>query len=59
MADPLDDFITSAAAALELPLQPEWQAAVKANLAVTLQFANFVAEFALPDEAEPAPIYKA
>jgi hypothetical protein len=32
---------------------------VKANLAVTLLHANFVADFALPDEAEPAPIYKA
>ena len=59
MADPLDEFIAAAAAALQLPLQPDWQAAVKANLAVTLQHANFVAEFALPDAAEPAPIYKA
>jgi hypothetical protein len=59
MADPLDEFIAAAAAALQLPLEPDWQAAVKANLAVTLQHANFVAGFALPDEAEPAPIYKA
>jgi hypothetical protein len=59
MADPLDEFIAAAAAALQLPLQPDWQDAVKANLAVTLQHANFVADFALPDEAEPAPVYKA
>jgi hypothetical protein len=59
MADPLDDFIAAAAAALQLPLEPEWQTAVKANLAVTLQHAKFVADFALPDEAEPAPIYTA
>jgi hypothetical protein len=59
MADPLDEFIAAAAAALQLPLEPNWQAAVKANLAVTLLHANFVADFALPDEAEPAPIYKA
>jgi hypothetical protein len=59
MADPLDDFIAAAAAALQLPLEPDWQTAVKANLAVTLQHGNFVAGFALPDEAEPAPIYKA
>ena len=59
MADPLDDYILAAAAALQLPLEPDWQAAVKANLTVTLQHANFVAGFALPDEAEPAPIYKA
>ena len=59
MADPLDDYITAAAAALDLPLAPEWQTAIKANLAVTLKHANLVAEFALPDEAEPAPIFKA
>ena len=59
MADPLDDFIAAAAAALELPLAPEWQSAVKANLAVTLKHAALVAEFPLPDEAEPAPIYQA
>ena len=59
MADPLDDFIAAAAAALQLPLAPEWQSGVKANLAVTLKHAALVAEFPLPDEAEPAPIYKA
>ena len=60
MADPkLDDFIAAAAAALALPLEPEWQPAVKANLEVTLKHAATVAEFALPDEAEPAPVFKA
>ncbi len=59
MADPFDDFITAAAATLELPLEPDWREAVKANLAVTLKHAALVAEFPLPDEAEPAPIYKA
>jgi 1-carboxybiuret hydrolase subunit AtzG-like len=57
--DPLDDFITAAAAVLGLPLEPEWQSAVKANLVVTLKHANLVAEFALPDAAEPAPVFKA
>ena len=59
MADPLDNFIAAAAAALQLPVQPGWQGSIKANLAVTFNFANSVADFALPDEAEPAPIYKA
>jgi hypothetical protein len=59
MADPLEEFIAAAATALDLPLQPEWRASIKANLAVTLQHANTVAEFPLPDEAEPAPIFKA
>jgi hypothetical protein len=59
MADKLDDFIDAAAAALDLPLDTAWKPAVKANLEVSLRLAGVVAEFALPDEAEPAPIYKA
>ncbi len=59
MADPLDDYIAAAAAALSLPLDPAWQDAVKANLAVTLKHAATVAEFPLPDEAEPAPVFTA
>jgi hypothetical protein len=58
-ADPLDDYITAAASALALPVAPEWRPAVKANLEVTLKHGAQVAEFALPDEAEPAPVFKA
>jgi hypothetical protein len=59
MSDPLDDFIDSAARALDLPIAPEWKAAVKTNLQVTLQHAAYVAEFKLPDDAEPAPRFVA
>lgn len=59
MTDPLDDFITAAAAALDLPLDAAWRPAVKTNLAVTLQHARLVADFPLGDEAEPAPVFKA
>ena len=61
MATPpnLDDFITAASGALDLPLEEAWRPTIKANLEVTLRLANLVAEFPLPDEAEPAPIYKA
>ncbi|HEX3441255.1 MAG TPA: DUF4089 domain-containing protein [Pseudolabrys sp.] len=58
-ADTLDDYITAAASALALPVAPEWRPAVKANLAVTLKHGVLVAEFALPDEAEPAPVFEA
>lgn len=58
-ADPLDAFLTAAAAALELPLEPDWRPAVKANLAVTLQHAALVGEFVLPNAAEPAPMFEA
>jgi hypothetical protein len=61
MATPpnLDEFIAAASAALDLPLDPAWQPSIKANLEVALRHAATVAEFPLPDEAEPAPIFKA
>ena len=58
-APPLDAYIAAAAAALDLPLEPSWLPAVKANLEVTLRLATMVAEFEMPDAAEPAPIFKA
>jgi Protein of unknown function (DUF4089) len=55
----LDTFIGAASEALDLPVEPEWKPAVKANLAVTLRLGALVAEFELPDEAEPAPVFEA
>jgi hypothetical protein len=57
--DALDAFIAAAAKALDLPTQKMWLPAIKANLRVTLQHANTVGEFKLPDGAEPAPVFKA
>jgi 1-carboxybiuret hydrolase subunit AtzG-like protein len=54
-----DQLIDASAAALGLQIEPEWRAAIKANLAATLRLANLVAEFELPDEAEPAPVFEA
>ena len=61
MAEPadLDAFIEAASHALLLPIEPEWKAAVRANLEVTLKHASRVEEFPLPDEAEPAPVFRA
>jgi hypothetical protein len=58
-SDPLDGFIAAAASALALPVEPQWLPAIRANLAVNLRMAAFVAEFALPDDSEPAPIFTA
>ena len=57
--DPLDDFIVAGARALELTIDKAWMPAVRANLAVTLRLAALVTAFALPDDAEPAPVFKA
>jgi len=55
----LDKFIDASAAALGLPIEPAWKPAIKANLEVTLRLAAIVAEFELPDEVEPAPVFEA
>jgi len=57
--DPLNDFIDAAARALDLPIEPAWKPAIRANLEVTLRLAALVSAFALPDEAEPAPVFTA
>jgi hypothetical protein len=63
MKDPhdeiLEQLIEAAAKALELPLEPAWLPAIKANLQVTLRLGNEVASFSLPDEAEPAFVFEA
>jgi 1-carboxybiuret hydrolase subunit AtzG-like len=57
--DPLDDLVDAAARALALKIEPAWTGAIKANLATTFALAALFAEFPLPDEAEPAPIFSA
>jgi hypothetical protein len=57
--DPLDDFIMVSARTLGLPMKKDWLPAVRANLEVTLKHAAVVAEFEMPDDAEPAPIFAA
>ena len=58
-SDPLDDSIKAGAAALDLPIDPAWLPAVRMHLALTLRLGGLVAGFALPDDAEPAPVFKA
>jgi Protein of unknown function (DUF4089) len=57
--DALDELIDAAARALGIPVEPQWKPGIRANLQVTLRVAAMVAEFALPDEAEPAPVFEA
>ena len=57
--DPLDAYIDASAAALAVPIQPEWKPTIRQNLDVTFKLAALVAEKELPDDAEPAPVFKA
>jgi Protein of unknown function (DUF4089) len=56
---PLDDFIQSAAQALDLKIERAWLPAVRGNLQVTLALGAMVGAFALPDDTEPAPVFQA
>lgn len=55
----LDAFIDASSVVLGLAIAPEWRAAVRANLAITFRLGSVVEDFALPDEAEPAPVFMA
>jgi len=57
--DHLDAYIGSAAVALGIPIDAAWKPTIRANLDVTFRFAGFVGEKELPDDAEPAPVFKA
>lgn len=55
----LDALIAAGTSVLGLEVEPSWQDAIRAHLAVTLRHAAMVGAFALPDEAEPAPVFGA
>jgi hypothetical protein len=56
--DPLDDFIAAGARALDLKVDKAWMPAVRGHLQVTLRHGALVNGFALPDDAEPAPVFR-
>ncbi len=57
--DLTDAWITSSAAMLGIPIEAAWMPTIRANVEVTFRLAKLVDEFSLPDEAEPAPVFKA
>jgi hypothetical protein len=59
MPDDLDALILAGTTALDIPVEPEWHDAIRANLSVTLRHAALVDSFPLPDEADPAPVFRA
>lgn len=55
----LEAYIKAAAGALGIPIEDAWMPSIRMNLAVSLRLANIVADFELPDESEPAPVFEA
>jgi 1-carboxybiuret hydrolase subunit AtzG-like len=58
-ADPTDEFIEAAAKSLGITVDPGWMPSVRMNVEVMLMLARQLEEFPLPDDSEPAPVYKA
>jgi hypothetical protein len=57
--DAIAALVAASAQALALPLEPAWHVGVKFNLQLLLTHAARVDEFLLPDETEPAPVFRA
>ena len=57
MADLPD--IEALAAALGIPIRPEWHDGIRQNLATSLRLGALVTELPLPDELELAPVFRA
>ncbi len=55
----LDAFIDAAAKVLDLPIDSDWKPAVRENLSVIFARAHRLTDFPLPDEGDPAPVFKA
>jgi hypothetical protein len=55
----IDAFVVVSAQALGLALDPAWHKSIAFNLRLILRHAALVDEFALPDDAEPAPVFHA
>ncbi len=54
-----DALIDAAAPLLQLRIEPEYRAAIKANLKTASKMAALVEQVELEDEAEPAPVFRA
>ena len=59
MSDDLDAWLDANAALLGIQIAPEWRDAVRQHLRITRDLALRVLEFPLPDDADPAPIFRA
>jgi hypothetical protein len=55
----IDAFVAAGAQALGLTLELAWHDSIAFNLRLILRHATLVDEFALPDDAEPAPVFHA
>ena len=58
-SDSFDALVAASAQALALPVEAAWQAAITQNLRLLFHHTALVDEFSLPDDTEPAPVFRA
>ncbi len=51
--------VSAASQALTLPIEPSWHAGVTFNLQLLFKHATRIDEFSLPEDIEPAPVFRA
>jgi hypothetical protein len=57
--DDIGMLAAAGAKALALPIEPAWQAGITFNLQLLFKHAALIDGFALPDESEPGPVFRA
>jgi len=57
--DGIAALVAVSAQQLALPIDPAWRAGVKVNLKLLFEHAARVDALPLPDEIEPAPVFRA
>jgi hypothetical protein len=55
----LDAWIDAGTAALGIEINPDWRAAVRMHLRISLGHAKAVLDAAVPDDTDPAPVFRA
>jgi hypothetical protein len=57
--DELSTLVAAGVRALALPIEPAWHAGIAFNHQLLFKHAALIDGFALPDESEPAPVFRA
>jgi Protein of unknown function (DUF4089) len=55
----LDALIDAGTTVVGIEMKPEWRPAVRMHLAISLGHAATVMEAPLPDDLDPAPVFRA
>jgi Protein of unknown function (DUF4089) len=58
-SDDLSALAAAGVTALAVPIEPAWHAGIAFNLQLLFKHAALIDGFALPDESEPAPVFRA